>query len=52
MENAEFVEALEISDVDGHQFIDSMDIHARRQPSIMDLHAVYVNLAQGLRKSS
>lgn len=42
MENAEIVEAPEISDVDGQQLIDSMNIHARCQPSIMDLHAVYV----------
>jgi hypothetical protein len=42
VENAETVEASEVPDIDGQQLLDAMDIHARRQPGVMDLHALNV----------
>lgn len=42
MENAEFVDAAEIPHVDGQQLPNPMDIHARRQPGVMNLHTLNV----------
>jgi len=42
MENAYIVKVPEIPDIDDHQLPDAMDIHARRQQSVMDLHALNV----------
>ncbi len=42
MKNAESVETPKISDVNGQQLLDSMYIHARRKPGVMDLYALYV----------
>ena len=40
MENAEALEAPEVPDIEGEQLLDAMDVHACRQPGIMDLHAL------------
>ena len=40
MANAESVETLEVADIDGRQLPDAMNIHARGQSGIMNLHAL------------
>jgi hypothetical protein len=42
MDNAEIGEAPEVPHIDGRQSADAMDIHACRQPGIVDLHALDV----------
>jgi hypothetical protein len=42
MDRAETLESLEISDIDGQQLRNAVNIHARGQASIVDLHALDV----------
>jgi hypothetical protein len=39
MDSADQREALKVTDVDRQQLCDAMNVHARRDPGIMDLHA-------------
>ena len=40
MQNAEAVEAPEVTDIDGQQLRDAVDIHAGCQSGVMDLHTL------------
>jgi hypothetical protein len=40
MQNAETVEAPEVTDIDGQQLCDAVDIHAGCQSGVMDLHTL------------
>ena len=41
IENTQRLETLEVTDIYGQQLSDAVNIHARRQPGVMDLHTVY-----------
>jgi hypothetical protein len=40
VENAESFETSKVTDIGRQQFRDAVDIHAGRQPGVMDLHAL------------
>jgi hypothetical protein len=42
MQNAEALETTEVPDIDGQQLSNAMNIHARCQASVMDLHTLNV----------
>jgi hypothetical protein len=42
MENAESIETFEVSDIDGQQLFDAVNIHARCQLRVMHLHALNI----------
>jgi hypothetical protein len=42
MHNAEALETTEVPDIDGQQLSNAMNIHARCQASVMDLHTLNV----------
>jgi hypothetical protein len=41
IENTQRLETFEITDIYGQQLSDAVNIHARRQPGVMDLHTLY-----------
>jgi hypothetical protein len=41
IENTQPLETFEVADIDGQQLSDAVNIHARRQPGVMDLHTLY-----------
>jgi hypothetical protein len=41
IENTQPLETFEVADIYGQQLSDAVNIHAHRQPGVMDLHTLY-----------